>query len=134
MNVPRLIYSGPPNEDALTKRVGTRAELADWLARGWRLTRQAAPETENDAPADRNPEAAEESPQAHALRTDGPTLAEYVAAGYLAENYPPQGYAPVEDPAPAPADSNNPAPPEAVADAPRPEDPEPSKASNRRKR
>jgi hypothetical protein len=27
------------------------------------------------------------------LRTDGPTLAEYVAAGYLAENYPPHGYA-----------------------------------------
>lgn len=28
-----------------------------------------------------------------ALRTDGPTLEEYVAAGYLAENYPPAGYA-----------------------------------------
>jgi hypothetical protein len=27
------------------------------------------------------------------LRTDGPTVAEYVAAGYLAANYPPQGYA-----------------------------------------
>lgn len=27
------------------------------------------------------------------LRTDGPTVAEYVAAGYRAENYPPQGYA-----------------------------------------
>ncbi len=27
------------------------------------------------------------------LRTDGPTLAEYVAAGYKAENYPPRGYA-----------------------------------------
>ncbi len=26
------------------------------------------------------------------LRTDGPTLAEYVAAGYKAETYPPQGY------------------------------------------
>ncbi|MCP8894292.1 hypothetical protein KYK29_05070 [Shinella daejeonensis] len=24
---------------------------------------------------------------------DGPTVAEYVAAGYLAKNYPPQGYA-----------------------------------------
>lgn len=31
------------------------------------------------------------------LRTDGPTLAVYVNAGYLAENYPPQGYAAVED-------------------------------------
>lgn len=30
------------------------------------------------------------------LRTDGPTLAEFVAAGYLPENYPPQGYAAVE--------------------------------------
>lgn len=28
-----------------------------------------------------------------ALRTDGPTLEEYVAAGYKAENYPPEGYA-----------------------------------------
>lgn len=27
------------------------------------------------------------------LRTDGPTLEQYVAAGYAAENYPPQGYA-----------------------------------------
>lgn len=26
------------------------------------------------------------------LRTDGPTLPEFIAAGYLAENYPPQGY------------------------------------------
>lgn len=25
-------------------------------------------------------------------REDGPTIAEYLAAGYLAENYPPQGY------------------------------------------
>ncbi|MEI5996817.1 hypothetical protein H3V53_06265 [Paraburkholderia bengalensis] len=30
---------------------------------------------------------------ADALRTDGPTVAEYVAAGYQAVNYPPQGYA-----------------------------------------
>ena len=28
-----------------------------------------------------------------ALRTDGPTLEEYVNAGYSAENYPPKGYA-----------------------------------------
>lgn len=27
------------------------------------------------------------------LRTDGPTLEQYVSAGYAAENYPPQGYA-----------------------------------------
>lgn len=36
------------------------------------------------------------------LRTDGPTLAEYIAAGYQAENYPPQGYAVREDPQPPP--------------------------------
>lgn len=29
----------------------------------------------------------------NALRDDGPTIAEYVAAGYLASNYPPAGYA-----------------------------------------
>lgn len=28
-----------------------------------------------------------------ALRTDGPTVAEYVERGYLAVNYPPEGYA-----------------------------------------
>lgn len=32
-------------------------------------------------------------PLKQTLRTDGPTLAEFVAAGYLAENYPPEGYA-----------------------------------------
>lgn len=32
------------------------------------------------------------------LRTDGPTLEEYVKAGYAAENYPPQGYAPRVEP------------------------------------
>ncbi|AEA70183.1 Conserved hypothetical protein [Pseudomonas brassicacearum subsp. brassicacearum NFM421] len=30
---------------------------------------------------------------ADGLRTDGPTVAEYVAAGYKASNYPPEGYA-----------------------------------------
>ncbi|MDE2097470.1 MAG: hypothetical protein KGL39_09515 [Patescibacteria group bacterium] len=35
---------------------------------------------------------------ADGLRTDGPTLAEYVAAGYKAESYPPQGYAPKLEP------------------------------------
>jgi len=29
---------------------------------------------------------------ADGLRTDGPTVAEYVAAGYKASNYPPDGY------------------------------------------
>lgn len=29
---------------------------------------------------------------ADTLRTDGPTVEEFVAAGYRAENYPPQGY------------------------------------------
>jgi hypothetical protein len=36
------------------------------------------------------------------LRTDGPTLAEYVARGYSAETYPPQGYAAREEREPAP--------------------------------
>ncbi|MGN8276775.1 HeH/LEM domain-containing protein [Pseudomonas sp. SMN5] len=29
---------------------------------------------------------------ADGLRTDGPTVAEYIAAGYKASNYPPEGY------------------------------------------
>lgn len=32
------------------------------------------------------------------LRTDGPTLAEYIAAGYDVETYPPHGYAEREPP------------------------------------
>lgn len=32
------------------------------------------------------------------LRTDGPTLEEYVKAGYSADNYPPQGYAAKQSP------------------------------------
>lgn len=31
------------------------------------------------------------------LRTDGPTIAEFTAAGYPADTYPPQGYAPKAD-------------------------------------
>ncbi len=48
------------------------------------------------APKTHSPDAEEHQvPQAEAeapLREDGPTLEEFVAAGYLAENYPPQGY------------------------------------------
>lgn len=33
-----------------------------------------------------------------ALRADGPTFEEYVAAGYKPENYPPEGYAAVRSP------------------------------------
>lgn len=37
---------------------------------------------------------ADDKPVVHApLRTDGPTLEEWEAAGYKAEHYPPQGYA-----------------------------------------
>ncbi len=32
-------------------------------------------------------------PRDNVLRTDGPTLAEFVQAGYKAEHYPPKGYA-----------------------------------------
>ena len=34
----------------------------------------------------------EEATEAGSLRDDGPTVAEYVAAGYQAVNYPPSGY------------------------------------------
>lgn len=54
------------------------------------------------APSDAAPDAVSAEPPAQdpepealpaPLRTDGPTLAEWVAAGYLAEHYPPEGYA-----------------------------------------
>jgi len=34
-----------------------------------------------------------DAPKAGELRSDGPTIAEFVGAGYLAKNYPPKGYA-----------------------------------------
>lgn len=40
-----------------------------------------------------DPDGKEKSPAGTELRDDGPTVAEHVAAGYLAVNYPPQGYA-----------------------------------------
>jgi hypothetical protein len=39
-----------------------------------------------------------QKPVGEALRDDGPTVAEYVAAGYLASNYPPTGYSPRSTP------------------------------------
>lgn len=46
--------------------------------------------------------AAQDTQQSNAeLRTDGPTLAEYIAAGYDPETYPPEGYASRDAP-PAP--------------------------------
>lgn len=54
----------------------------------------------------------ENSPPVNAegLRTDGPTLAEYVAEGYKAESYPPEGFAvkpaPVMTPRKVPAPIN----------------------------
>lgn len=53
---------------------------------------------------------------ANGLRTDGPTLREYQAAGYHPDTYPPAGFAVVADPA------NEPAPAEA-APAPAPDAP-----------
>ncbi|QJI40477.1 hypothetical protein HKK52_05945 [Pseudomonas sp. ADAK2] len=37
--------------------------------------------------------AVEDGKQSAGLREDGPTVAEFVAAGYKASNYPPEGYA-----------------------------------------
>lgn len=48
--------------------------------------------------ADEDPAQDEPEWEAPALRTDGPTLAEYVKAGYKAENYPPRGFAVRVDP------------------------------------
>lgn len=50
------------------------------------------------SPTTNNPQSSIPNPQSpipieQPLRTDGPTLEEYVAAGYSPESYPPQGYA-----------------------------------------
>jgi hypothetical protein len=58
-----------------------------------------------DGPHAHDHAAAEPAAEPVALRTDGPTLAEWVAAGYAAENYPPHGYAPKDAATPAPAKS-----------------------------
>jgi hypothetical protein len=51
-----------------------------------------APEPEVKAEPEPEVKAAEEA-KTEELRTDGPTLEEWVAAGYKEENYPPAGYA-----------------------------------------
>jgi hypothetical protein len=40
-----------------------------------------------------------ESPLKQTLRADGPTLEKWLEAGYLAENYPPEGYGELDSPA-----------------------------------
>lgn len=80
MQTPRLVYKGPTDDTAQTKRVEDQDALEGALAEGWRLRRVLEPEPEPPTPPS-------------VLRTDGPTLAEYLAAGYLMENYPPKGYA-----------------------------------------
>lgn len=59
------------------------------------------------------------------LRTDGPTVSEYVAAGYQAQNYPPQGYASrstLEEITDAVALQNAPPPPLPLPEPSAPED------------
>lgn len=48
------------------------------------------------------------APPSGPLRTDGPTLEEYVKAGYSAESYPPTGYAPRTTPATKPDTTSTP--------------------------
>lgn len=54
------------------------------------MTEFFAGQVADDAPV---AEAALVEPSPVVLKTDGPTLAEWVAAGYAAEAYPPSGYA-----------------------------------------
>ncbi len=44
MNLPRLLYSGPCDDTAKTKRVETLEELDKAIAEGWRLRRMDPPE------------------------------------------------------------------------------------------
>jgi hypothetical protein len=72
-------------------------------------------ETLRILPRDLSPFRAAEAAEQPKLRDDGPTLEEWVAAGYQAAAYPPRGYAPrtaskpptlVPEPTPAPAQAN----------------------------
>lgn len=64
--------------DGTIVRAGTLVEMAEGEAKDLLRRGKAELATERDNPT---------------LRTDGPTVGEFVAAGYRAENYPPQGYA-----------------------------------------
>lgn len=95
----------------LVQKVVDEAELAEHTAAGWFTDANEAlaahdlaqTEAENAALQAQIDEAKvkldgrkakkQAADGADALRTDGPTVAEYVAAGYQAVNYPPQGYA-----------------------------------------
>lgn len=78
----RLLYTGASDHTAIVKRFEDE-EIEAALASGWRLRRVNPGEAE-----------AEEPGSDGKLRQDGPTLEEYVKAGYPADTtYPPSGYA-----------------------------------------
>lgn len=54
MHVPRLLYKGPADQTASTKRCETEADVTAALADGWRMTRaQSAPAPSSESePAD----------------------------------------------------------------------------------
>lgn len=85
MDFPRLVFKSA-SEHSL---VENEAEMQEKLKKGYFAT---VPESLNVKVA---------QPKQNELRQDGPTLDEYVKAGYLAENYPPKGYAAREAAKPA---------------------------------
>lgn len=79
----------------------TDSEAKNLLGRG-KAVLATASEVDRAFPAAEAPKPAPPM-NAEGLRLDGPTLAEFVKAGYPAENYPPHGYASLEPAAAAPA-------------------------------
>ena len=81
----------------MSKKKPDTAPVADEAPAAPVAPPEAAPEAAADAPPepppDPEPEPEPEPVAAEPLRTDGPTLEEFVAAGYRAELYPPPGYA-----------------------------------------
>lgn len=83
--------AGTPSTDTTeaSNASGTELQQSNASTAGQQETKQPADGATQ--PAATPPEVT--APSAPQLREDGPTVREYVAAGYNAENYPPPGYA-----------------------------------------
>lgn len=81
-----------PNGNRVEVKPGAELEVNEATADHF-ISRGAAEYAHLKAGRERTPWGGEIPRDAEGLRLDGPTLEEWTAAGYKAENYPPQDYA-----------------------------------------